>query len=300
MLPTALIRQIRLAKVKQENIYELYNRNNLTDIKILYELRDFRDLKLDELASKIREYVGISLSEQKSWDSTDTALETWRKAFENVGIFVFKEAFRNDDFSGFCLYDNVFPLVIINNSMVKNRQIFTLFHELGHLLYETSGIDKIKDDFINTLPKKDKDIEVLCNGLAAEILVPSEEFDKAIKNLKIDEDEISKLSGIYKVSREVILRKLLDRKIVTQTTYEKLTSKWIEEVKKFKEDRKENSTGGNYYYTQITYLGDKYLDVAFDAYYKKAISEVQLADYLNVKIDSLPSLELSLHRRWAR
>ena len=109
-----------------------------------------------------------------------------------------------------------------------------------------------------------------------------------------------KLSDLYKVSREVILRKLFDRKIVNKTTYEKLTVKWNEEAKKFKEERKEKSSGGNYYNTQITYLGDKYLDISFNAYYKKIISEVQLANYLNVKMDSLPSLELSLHRRWSK
>jgi len=84
---------------------------------------------------------------------------------------VFKEAFRNDDFSGFCLYDKEFPLIIINNSMSKTRQIFTLFQELGHLLFETSGIDKLNDDYIDILPEHDKDIEILCNRLAAEILV---------------------------------------------------------------------------------------------------------------------------------
>jgi hypothetical protein len=47
-------------------------------------------------------------------------------------------------------------------------------------------------------------------------------------------------------------------------------------------------------------LGDKYLDIAFDAYYKKSITEMQLANYLNIKIDNLPSLELLLYRRWAR
>jgi Zn-dependent peptidase ImmA (M78 family) len=299
-LPLALIRQIRLANLKQENVYELCNGNNPSGIKLINDLKNFRGLGLNELSSKIREYLGISLDEQKSWNSADDALKKWRKVFEDMGIFVFKEAFKNDDFSGFCLYDDIFPLIVINNSMPKNRQIFTLFHEFGHLLYETSGIDKIKDDFINTLSKKDKDIEVLCNRITAEILVPCEDFDSVAENIEVNEESISELSELYKVSREVILRKFLDRKIVSQTTYETLTSKWIVEAKKYKEDRKSNSLRGDYYNNQITYLGDKYLDIAFDAYYKKSITEMQLANYLNIKIDNLPSLELLLHRRWAR
>jgi transcriptional regulator with XRE-family HTH domain len=118
-LPLALIRQIRLANLKQENVYELCNGNNPSGIKLINDLKNFRGLGLNELSSKIREYLGISLDEQKSWNSADDALKKWRKVFEDMGIFVFKEAFKNDDFSGFCLYDDIFPLIVINNSMPK-------------------------------------------------------------------------------------------------------------------------------------------------------------------------------------
>ena len=296
-LPSTLIRQIRKARVKQENLYELCDGVNPSQHQLLNELKGSSGYGLRELALAIREYLGITLGKQKNWDSIETALETWRDAFEGSGIFVFKEAFRNDDFSGFCLYEKEFPLIIINNSMAKTRQIFTLFHELGHLLFETSGIDKLNDDYIDILPEHDKDIEILCNRLAAEILVPSDDFETSIKGVRVNESSVTKLADIYKVSREVVLRKFLDRGTVNESTYKELTTKWIEEAKKKKQERK---GGGDYYNTQIAYLGDKYLEIAFNAYYKKTISEMQLADYLNVKTDNLPSLELSLHQRWSR
>jgi len=296
-LPSTLIRQIRKASLKQENLYELCNGVNPSDTQLMNSLNVLKGYELKELASAIRKYLNISLNEQKSWDSIEGALENWRKTFEDSGVFVFKEAFKNDEFSGFCLYDKAFPLIIINNSMAKTRQIFTLFHELGHLLFETSGIDKLEDDFINILPEHDRNVEILCNRLTAEILVPSDDFDSSIKGVKVDESAIVKLAILYKVSREVILRKFLDRGIVSETTYKELTTKWIEEARKRK---LENKGGGDYYNTQIAYLGDKYLEIAFNAYYKKTINDMQLADYLNVRMDNLPSLELSIHRRWAR
>ena len=181
--------------------------------------------------------------------------------------------------------------------MAKTRQIFTLFHELGHLLFETSGVDKLNDDYIDILPEYDKKIEILCNRLAAEILVPSDDFELYVKGVQVDESFVTNLANIYKVSREVILRKFLDRGTVNESTYKELTAKWNEEAKKQKRERK----GGGYYYnTQIAYMGGKYLEIAFNAYYKKSISEIQLANYLNVKTDNLPLLELLLHRRWSR
>ena len=296
-LPYTLIRQIRKARVKQENLYELCDGINPSSDQLLNDLKGIIGHGLKELAFSIREYLNISLSEQKSWDTVETALETWREAFEDSGVFVFKEAFRSDDFSGFCLYDKVFPLIVINNSMSKTRQIFTLFHELGHLLFETSGIDKLNDDFVNILPEQERDIEILCNRLAAEILVPSEDFDSSVRGMKVGEALVTKLAAIYKVSREVILRKFLDRGAVSESTYKELTTKWIEEAKKKK---LESKGGGDYYNTQIAYLGNKYLEIAFNAYYRKTINDMQLADYLNMKIDNLNSLELSLHRRWSR
>ena len=296
-LPFSLVRQIRKARVKQDNLYELCGGVNPSEKQLLNKLEGSSGHALKELSSAIRDFLGISLGKQKGWKSIEMALENWRNAFEDSGVFVFKDAFRNEEISGFCLYDKEFPLIIINNSMAKTRQIFTLFHELGHLLFETSGIDKLNDDYIDILPKQDKETEILCNRLAAEILVPSEDFELLIKGVTVDESSVTNLAEIYKVSREVILRKFLNRGVVNKAKYEELTTKWIEEAKKRKQERKGK---GDYYNNQITYLGDKYLEIAFNSYYKKTINEMQLADYLNVKTDNIPSLELSLHRRWSR
>ena len=73
---------------------------------------------------------------------------------------------RTTTFSGFCLYDETFPVIYVNNSSSKTRQIFTLFHELAHLLFQTSGIDTISSDYIDRLGGKEKSIEVFCNTFA--------------------------------------------------------------------------------------------------------------------------------------
>jgi hypothetical protein len=43
--------------------------------------------------------------------------------------------------------------------------------------------------------------------------------------------------------------------------------------------------------TQASYLGERYLRLAFGKYYEGAISIEQLADYLNVKVSSVGGLE---------
>ena len=107
------------------------------------------------------------MEQQFAWGNAETALEEWRKVLFNVGIYVFKDSFREPDYSGFCLYDDEFPIIYVNNTTAKTRQIFTLFHELAHLLFHTSGVDTRGDRFVNELAGDDRRIEVICNRMAA-------------------------------------------------------------------------------------------------------------------------------------
>ena len=117
--------------------------------------------------------------QQMAWRNIDEALKEWRQAIYRVGIFAFKDAFREESFSGFSLYDDVFPIIYANNSVAKTRPIFTLFHELGHLLFHTSGIDPLDDGYVERLPNRPRHIEVLCNRFAAQFLLPEKTFEAA-------------------------------------------------------------------------------------------------------------------------
>ena len=136
-------------------------------------------MSVDTMAARVRDYLGLSLEQQAAWRDADEALKEWRQALYRVGIFVFKDAFRDESFSGFSLYDDVFPIIYVNNSAAKTRQIFTLFHELAHLLFHTSGIDPLDDQYVERLPERPQHIEVLCNRFAAQFLVPEKAFEAA-------------------------------------------------------------------------------------------------------------------------
>jgi len=90
------------------------------------------------------------------------------------------------------------------------------------------------------------------------------------------------------VSREVILRKYLDRGLVTASYYEKLAAKW---AKQAQENREKPSGGGNYYYNQKAYLGERYINLVYGKYYQSKIAADSVAEYLNVPERSLPAFE---------
>jgi Zn-dependent peptidase ImmA (M78 family) len=176
---------------------------------------------------------------------------------------------------------------MVNNSTAHSRQIFTLFHELAHLLYSTGGITKDDTSFIDHLTGRARDIETKCNFFAAEFLVPPATFPwQDVGRTEID-SFVSFQAKRYNVSREVILRRLLDRGYVDRKTYLRKVAEWNQEYEKSKEGRK----GGNYYATQATYLGDTFLRLAFNQYYRGAVTLQQLASHLRMKARNVVRLE---------
>jgi Zn-dependent peptidase ImmA (M78 family) len=283
-IPKAVRFLLQKAKALQLNLVELTQGTNPAPRHIARDLR-FRDSVTPErMAARVREYFGITVEMQSAWRDNDSALKAWRSALQGVGIFVFKDAFRTDDFFGFSLYDGTFPLIYVNNSAAKTRQIFTLFHELGHILFHTSGIDTPDERYIPALPELDKRIEVLCNSFAAHFLVPEDVFEREIAGRRHNEATAERLAALFYVSRETIYRKFLDRRWITQAEYRRAVDVWNAQ-------RQESGSGGNHYHTKIAYLGREYIELAFRQYYQNKIGDEQLADYLDTKPKNVGTLE---------
>jgi Zn-dependent peptidase ImmA (M78 family) len=276
---------IRQAKSMQFNLAELYEGTNPAGRQLLRDIPFSIGIPVTELANSVRQFLKIELNTQLQWKSIEEAFKEWRNAVEECGIFVFKDAFKSEAVSGFCLYDKLFPIIYINNSRPMTHQIFTLFHELAHLLSGTGGIDAPIERYIHQLRGKNKQIEVLCSDFAGTFLVPDVDFDERITKLSIDEDSIEELADNYKVSREVILRRLVDKKLVTSDYYGQMVTKW----RSIKQDK--TSGGGDYYRTKRAYLGERYLELVFSHFYQHKISIDQVADYLGVKVSSVPGME---------
>ncbi len=260
----------------------------------------FRDISINlnrdnlkDITQQVRDYLNIELDEQCSWQDDDYALKEWRDKIESNGIFIFKQSIKQKDISGFCLIDKTFPIIYLNNSTSKVRQIFTIFHELAHILLQVSGITKVDDEYINYLEKNSTKIEVFCNQFAAEFLVPTDSLFENLENYtdNYNEQLISEFAQKYTISREVILRKLLDNNFITQDDYETKVQSWQNQYAKTKQSKSEKKGGGNYYATQATYLGDNYLKLVFNKYYQGKFGMETLADYLNIKAKNVPKLE---------
>lgn len=288
LLDSRLLYLVREARVMKENLMELFDGVNPAKRQVCVDVAVNENETVSDVARAVRQYFGVGLNRQYAFKKNAEALSFWRDVVENHGVFVFKDAFKDDECSGFCLYDDVFPVIYINNSQPKIRQIFTLFHELAHLLFKTGGVDLRHDDFVRDMRGENRRIEVFCNKFAGEFLVPTKDIKPFIINNAITDQLLTRLAGKYSVSREVILRKCLDLNQISKSFYRQKVDEWNEERATTEVTKKGR---GNYYNTQGVYLGIHYIEAAFGKFYQGGISRTQLADYLGMKVSSVNTLE---------
>jgi Zn-dependent peptidase ImmA (M78 family) len=286
-LPSRIRLLMRKAKAMQLNLTELTQGRNPAERLITRDLEFRPNVNITEITDAVRAYIGVSLEQQRAWRDDETALKEWRAALQRIGIFIFKDAFRVEEFSGFCLYDDEFPIIYVNNSSTKTRQIFTYFHELAHLIFHTSGIDKVRDGYIQRLAGDAKQIEVLCNRFASSFLLPDEAFDEALAGREPSEAAAELLAAQFHVSREVIFRRFLDRGWMTEPRYYQAVNQWNAQ----RQSGAGEGGGGNHYWTKLAYLGRDYVALALSQFHQNRIDENQLADYLDTKPKNVGTLE---------
>jgi Zn-dependent peptidase ImmA (M78 family)/transcriptional regulator with XRE-family HTH domain len=285
LLPSRVRMLMRKAKAMQLNLAELTQGRNPAERLITRDLQFAPNVDIGEMARVVREYIGVSVQQQQAWRGDDAALKEWRTALLNVGVFVFKDAFRVEEFSGFCLYDDEFPVIYANNSSTKTRQIFTYFHELAHLIFHTSGIDKVRDRYVDRLVGDARQIEVICNSFAAQVLLPDDAFKRAMAGRQATEATAELLAAQFHVSREVIFRRLLDQGRLGEDQYDRAVERWNAQR------QVERTPGGNPYWTKLAYLGREYVALALTQYHQNRIDEGQLADFLDTKPRHVGALE---------
>jgi len=282
---------LREARALQESARDLAEGANPAERKVW---RDLHGLASDPLtlAAQVRDYLGVDLDTQAAWRSSREAMGEWRDRIEAAGVFVFKRSFDQRDVSGFCLDDDEFPVIVVNNSTAFSRQIFTLLHELGHILFGVSGITKVDSSFVDRLAGESGRIEVACNRFAAEVLVPDEAFPWPVFAQPPYDEALAEVARHFKVSREVVLRRLLDAGRVSAAEYRGKVWEWFQEYQ-----NRERGSGGNYYNTQAAYLGRAFLDLAFSRFYAGRLSLPELAAHLGVKARNVGRLEETMLAR---
>ncbi len=278
---------IRKARAFQAALIELYGDRSPVAAPIWRQVRLNPRAGVAQQAARVREALGVSLEEVMQRPDADAALKLWRRAIERGGVHVFKDTFKQRELSGFCLWHLEFPVILINNSTTKTRQVFSLVHELAHVLCDRSGISRFDSRGIEDLPPADRAIERFCNAVAAEILVPMADFEIAARGIdpeQASDDQFAALAGRYHVSRSVVLRRFVERGEVAMDRYLVKDREWADQ-------QRDGGNGGNYYATQGAYLSEQFLREVVSRYSRRLLTKTEAADLIGVKPKNFEQFE---------
>jgi Zn-dependent peptidase ImmA (M78 family) len=280
-----------MGQAYQESLRELGT--SLSASKKIFRDLNPEGLTTSQLAEQTRRYLGVSIQDQFSWRSPEQAFKYWRHALEVSSVFAFKDSFKDRYVSGFCLLDPDWPIIFVNNSNSYARQTFTLVHELGHIFFQIHGVTDIDDTYLRYMNQHDKSLEIKCNRFAAQLLVPDAVFSKEIPLVeKAGLEIIPRLADKYSVSKDVILRKLLDHRVISRESYQLKTDEWTKDYIR----HMKSGAGGNYYLTKLAYLGEGFARLAFARHTAGHLNEIQLANHLNMNSANLRKLQR--YARW--
>ena len=217
-------------------------------LQIVGSLKDYDDVR--KIADIIRRDLGLLKDWFNSVNSKESAFHYIRNLIKDTGIIVMlngivgKNTHRSlniNEFRAFALVDEWAPLIFINGSDSENAKIFSLFHELVHIWI---GVNDLFNDrrYTNSGNK----IEVLCNAVASELVLPADVFIDAWSSDVSDDmnERIGKLAHRFKCSRCVIARKAYDKRKITYEDYNEVVEDSIRSFEEYKQSKK---SGGNYY-----------------------------------------------------
>lgn len=272
------IMAIRKARALASSFIELRNELGISTPKLWFSA-SIQDNPSDT-AIKLREL--INLNEIREITNLSFALEGYIEKIESLGIAVFQLSLTQDNLRGFSIVDDKIPIIgIKRGSESPTAKIFTLFHELGHILLNEGGLCDIAD--ISKI-----EIEKWCNAFAAEVLIPTTELLQMEKVIEQKQNgqliwskiDLINLGNRFHVGPLSVLRKLLDNRLTTSEFYKEKHKEW----NKPQFGRSKHPEGRNIAKEIIKEKGKTYISLAFKAFDQNRIDLKDLSDFLGIRL----------------
>lgn len=215
--------------------------------------------KIPALADRMRRELDLEDDWARRQPNYGEALRFLRDQVENAGILIFvngvvgnntRRKLDPEEFQGFVLVDNIAPLIFVNGADYKVAQMFTIAHELAHVWVGQSALF----DLVATQPPN-FEVEMYCNRVAAEFLVPAARLEEAWATAPDGEKAFTTIARRFKVSPIVIARRAKDRRLIAREDFFAFYKRYMSR-ERGRLERQES--GGNFWNTQNIRVGRRF------------------------------------------
>lgn len=225
------------------------------------------------LANYIRRILGLNINWAIYSHSAEESFKILRDRINSVGVIVMqngtargnsKRPLDVNEFRAFTIIDNYAPLIFINACDSQNAKLFSLLHEFAHICI---GVDSLfNENHWHSHPNYNV-VEILCNAVAAELLVPTEPFRNKWQELKptcsSTDDIIEKTAYYFKCGQVVVARKASDLGLINKEKYNQIANTAKQQYLDAK--GRKNSSGGNYYATMASRIDRRFFNMLLES-----------------------------------
>lgn len=243
----------------------------------------------------LRVLLNLELREYRRQTDESSAFELLRRRVGQLGIFVLLKgdlgshhsALDVEVFRGFSLSDELAPFIVINDGDSRAAWSFTLLHELVHILLGQTGISA---GYLGN------DIEVFCNEIAGEFLLPDEEVHRIDLNggetLEQCSRIISDFARLRKLSHTMVAYRAHRSGVIDQDKFAQLAAlfqtRWQETRASTREVTNEQSI--SYYIVRRHRVGSDLLGLVKRMLSTGTLTTSRAARILDVKPTGLQAL----------
>lgn len=217
--------------------------------------------------------------------------------FRSIGVHVFRRRLTNNDISGLYIQDAVAGhCVLINYNEDIYRQRFSVCHEVAHSIFDFSERVILSFETHSTKYNKADFIEIRANSFASNYLMPVSLLKRVPK---LDESNIADWAQKFRVSVVALLKGLKDANLIDSITALKLRSIRVPAASKVDPEAPKHLTDSQHKRRLSLLdrgLSDYFVNLCFEAHYRKFISTGRLVEALHIHQSDLPEIAILFGR----
>jgi Zn-dependent peptidase ImmA (M78 family)/DNA-binding XRE family transcriptional regulator len=259
------------------------------------------------LSERVRSFLNVSITDQKRAHRPGDNYRFWRSSLEAKDVLVFQfTGVRPKQMLGFSLSFDLLPVIAINRKLKPNGRVFTLLHELAHLVIGESGVCDLAEDHLGS--PMDQRTEVFANWLAAAVLLPKSFFlnERIVSRRgsgqhEWSNDELEVLANWYGVSEETVLRRLLTLGRTTPSFYARKRAEYLARYQRIEDHERDAVDQDEFKRNRprevISDFGRFFTRLVLENYSHDRISLTDASKFLGVKAPMVDKVERLLLAR---
>lgn len=249
-------------QARQEWLEEYLEENDIKTCNFIGSITT--KTSISETVRRLRTILDLDDRWAFSLATPDAAVSLLGQKIEDSGVFLAYNGvvgnnthrpLKVSECRGFALVNEKAPYIFVNSADSKSAQLFTLIHEVAHLMLGVSA-GHAGSEVLNH-----EATENYCDMVAAEFLVPA----SVLREIWINDTKSA--SRRFKASELVVARRAHDLCLMSDTEYKAFWAMYSQRQLRIKK----KSTGGSFYLTSVKRVGRN-----FAIHVRNAVNNKQL------------------------